>query len=127
MGIIERAHIYSGNVTGVSVYWRNIYNNFIGRMEQRQMEYLPIYKPIYSRGSCMEIINMLIFIQVIYQVSQLIGGVFTMNSWGMHWHQLNNSRWSIQSKITSLATLSNYLLSGRIRLFTEPTIPGTKC
>jgi hypothetical protein len=25
---------------------------------------------------------MLIFIQVIYQVSQLIGGVFTMNSWG---------------------------------------------
>jgi hypothetical protein len=41
----------------VSVYWRNIYKDFIGRMEQRQMKYLPIYMPIYSRGSCMEIIK----------------------------------------------------------------------
>jgi hypothetical protein len=59
MEIIDLAHIYSVNVPGVSAYWRNIYNDFIGHMgmEQRQMEYLPIYRPIYSRGSCMEIIK----------------------------------------------------------------------
>jgi hypothetical protein len=109
MGIIERAHIYSGNVTGVSVYWRNIYNNFIGRMEQRQMEYLPIYRPIYSRGSCMEIINMLIFIQVIYQVSQLIGvgGIFTTTSWGILWHLWNKGRWT-----TSLSTATGLSTAG---------------
>ena len=59
MEIIDLAHIYSVNVPGVSAYWRNIYNDFIGHMgmEQRQMEYLPIYRPIYSRGSFMEIIK----------------------------------------------------------------------
>jgi hypothetical protein len=57
MEIIDLAHIYSGNVPGVSAYWRNSYNNIIGCMEQRLMEYLPIYMPIYSRGSCIEIIK----------------------------------------------------------------------
>jgi hypothetical protein len=52
MEIINLAHIYSGNVPGVLAYWRNIYNDFIGRMgmEQRQMGVPPYLQAYLQQG-----------------------------------------------------------------------------
>jgi hypothetical protein len=69
----------------------------VAPVEQRQMEYLPIYRPIYSRRSCMEIIKHAhIYSSNLPGFSAYLRSIYN-EFMGHALHQLNNGRWSIQS------------------------------